>query len=86
MISLNYKADNSLSPRKGGADKHVHKSQRDKWKSLLSSKGNEVYLTRDEESWITHVVIIGVTQKELLKRSLACMNPPRGVKEKWFDV
>ena len=52
VVSLNNETDDSnrvefLGSGKGGADKDVHESQRDKRKPLLGSKGDEVYLSRN---------------------------------------
>jgi hypothetical protein len=72
-VRLNNEADDSygvefLGSGKGGADKHIHESQRDKGKSLLGSKGDEVYLSRNEKSWIAHAGIIGERRRELRQK------------------
>ncbi len=43
-----------LGAGESGTDKDVHELERYKGQSLFSSKGDEVYASRDEESWITH--------------------------------
>jgi hypothetical protein len=53
VVGLNNETDDPyrvefLGSGKGGANKHIHESQRDKWESLLGSKGDEVYLPRNE--------------------------------------
>jgi hypothetical protein len=74
VVSLNDEADDFngiefLGAGKRGADQHVHESYRDKWQSLFSTKGNEVYFSRNEKSWVTHAVLIGESIKKLLKKS-----------------
>jgi hypothetical protein len=64
VVGLNNETDDSngvefLCSGKRRADKHIHESQRYKGKPLLGSKGNEVYLPRNEKSWITHAGVIG---------------------------
>ncbi len=76
VVSLNNKADDFnrvelLGSGEGGPNKNIHESQRDKRKPLLSSKGDEVYLSGNEKSWITHAGVIGERGRELLKKSLA---------------
>ena len=64
VVSLNNETNNPyrvefLCSGKRGTYKHIHESQRDKGKSLLGSKGDEVYLPGNEKSWITHAGVIG---------------------------
>jgi hypothetical protein len=59
VVGLHDEADNSdwvepLGAGESGTNKDVHELQRYKGESLFSSKGDEVYASRDEESWITH--------------------------------
>jgi hypothetical protein len=73
MVSLNNETDDFnrvefLGSGKSGADKHIHESQRNKGKTLLGSKRDEVYIPGNEKSWIAHVGVIGERRIELLQK------------------
>jgi hypothetical protein len=64
VVSLHDVADDFdwvelLGAGKSGTDKDVHELERYKGESLFSSKGDEVYASRDEESWVMHGGVIG---------------------------
>ena len=64
VVSVHDEADDFdwvalLGASGSGTDKDVHELERYKGESLFGSKGDEVYASRDEESWIKHGGVIG---------------------------